>query len=337
MTSQRNPFPINDASDFRAWKQQNPNAEKLLFKIIFRWRVSSARHSEQPGKWVANPINFWAKEAQLSRDQTKRALRILKLDGLVIRARGWFAGSKVHPFLQPTPLALTYMGRPGDLGRLEASLAQVPSPKKAKPAQMVAPIDAPSDAPIGAPIAAPTITSPSIPSKPSKPAMPTNAHGHAQGKGKEGFGGKEKKKLILKKKSGPEAPIAPPTPQQLGAEIADAKMKAKEARAKKLLPVLLKKFPIWEGPHRKGKKPVRHPYEMHGWKWATWSPAKIVERNTVYEEYVANWYVGKQGKPYKPFSDEDAEFELDLDSIPDVEEIWAAKEAAMKAKKSKGK
>lgn len=329
MTRSRNPFPLEDVAAFRAWKGQNPNAEKLLFRIIFRWRVSNARHRELPGRWVANPIDFWAEDAKLSRDQTKRALRDLEVDGLVVRARGWFAGSKVHTYLQPTPLALKYMGKPNDIDRLEQSFAVS---KKSKPAPTPAPIAAPTPAPTVAPIAAPTITNPSIPSKPSNLASPSNAHAHASAKGKEGFGEKTKKKLVLKKKkSGPEAPIAPPTPQQIDAEIAAAKMQAKEAQAKKRLPLLLKKFPIWEGPHRKGPKPVRHPYEMHGWKWATWSPALIVEKYVLYEEYVANWYVGKQGKPYKPFSDEDAEYDLDTD-YPDIEEELKAYQAQKAAK-----
>lgn len=298
----RKPFPISDNHDFKAWKVQNPNAEKLLFKIILRWRVSNARHRELPGKWVANSLDFWAKDAELSRDQTKRALRVLGLDGLVVRARGRFAGPNVHPFLQPTALALTYIGRPGDLERLLASLAPPAAPT-------VAPTPAPTAAPIGAPT---DYTSPSIPSKFSKPSTPTDAHAHAQGKGKEGLGGKEKKKLILNPKP------ADQETEDVDELIAAAKAKTKEAKAKKLL----EKFPILKGAHEKF---VKHPYQMHGGTWATWSPDLIAKKYAAYEAFVENWYTGKKGKAYKPLSHDDAEFNLDLDSIPDFDEVWAAK------------
>lgn len=132
----------------------------------------------------------------------------------------------------------------------------------------------------------------------------------------EGFGGKEKKKLILNPKS------PKPNPEDVDALIAAEKATAKEAKAKKLLPKLLEKFPILKGAHEKF---VKHPYEMHGVTWATWSPELIAKKYAAYEAFVGNWYTGKKGKAYKPLSHDDAEFNLDLDSIPDFEEVWAAK------------
>ena len=253
-------FPIEDADDFRSWKRRYPNAEALLFRIVYRWRISTARpNNGQPGKWVANPIDFWAEDAKLSRDQTKRALRILDRDGLILRARSWYQGPKVQPFLQPTPLALKFMGKPNDIDRLEQSIT---ASKVAKAAPSPTPIDAPTVAPTVAPTAAPTITNPSIPSKPSKPASPSNAQAHAHAKGKEGFGedGKIKKTKLILKKQNPKTPIPPP-PQttDVDALIAIEKAKAKEALAKKRLPKLLAKFPMLTGAHEKF---VRHPYQM---------------------------------------------------------------------------
>jgi hypothetical protein len=313
MISPRNPFPINDTSDFRAWKRQNSNAEKLLFRIIFRWRVSNARLRNQPGKWVANPIDFWAGEAHLSRDQTKRALATLELDRLIIRKRGWFAGSKVHSFLQPTLLALKHMGKPGDLGRLEASLGPIAAPI---PAPNTALEVAPSIAPMGAPIAAPTITSLSLPSNPSKPtSLQKGAKSHspacAGGKGKGAH--KEKKTAQY-----PAPTKVKPVPmnieddedlddfklpdwsleddpdelewkQKQDAEDAErlANVKAitknkklkKDAKRAALLALLPK------NPNAPDK--IWHPSDQYA-KWHTWSAEKLIEKQDQYDEYVSN-------------------------------------------------
>lgn len=259
MRRPRNRFPLDDVSAFRAWKGQNPNAERLLFRIIFRWRVSNARHRELPGLWVANPIDFWAEDAKLSRDQTKRALRDLKIDGLIIRARAWFKGAKVHPYLQPTALALKFVGKPSDLHRLEQSIAVS---KKAERTPIPAPIVAPSPAPTVAPIAAPTITNLPIPSKLSNPAKPSNPHAHAHtgGEGKVGEDGKIKKKKLVLKKQDPKTPIAPPPPtdDDVDVEAMGAAITAKK-RAR-----LLKQFPPLHGAH---ENTVKHPSVHWGDVW----------------------------------------------------------------------
>jgi hypothetical protein len=309
MKTAKAPFPIQDASDFKAWKQQNSNAEALLFKIILRWRVSSARLRVQPGKWVANPINFWAKDAELSRDQTKRALVTLELDGLIIRARGWFAGSKVHPFFRPTELALSYMGRPGDIDRLEASLAPTAAPP-------VAPHDALSDAPIGAPIPAPTITSPSLPSNSSKPTSlqkgaKSHSPAHAGGKGKGAHKEKKTAQLAAPTKAKPvpvnieddedlddfklpdwsleDDPDELEWKQKQDANDAErlANVKAitknkklkKDAKRAALLALLPK------NPNAPDK--IWHPSDQYA-KWHTWSAEKLIEKQDQYDEYVSN-------------------------------------------------
>ena len=140
-------FPIDDAGDFKAWKLQHPNARVLLDVMIFRWRVASARVLGRPGKWAAFDAEQWCAWSKLSHDQYKRALRLLVRDGLVIRERHRFGGSTVLAFIQPTPLALTYQGKEGDLARLGKAAALT-----------ITPTAAPSTAPTGAPTDYTTIT-----------------------------------------------------------------------------------------------------------------------------------------------------------------------------------
>lgn len=301
--------PLEDPQAFKFFAQQHPKEMSLLREVIFRWKRSHAFASGLPGKWAAWLLDEWCAwlNPPAKRRTLQRWLKLLDDNGLIERGQHQIKGRDTRLFLRPTELALKLTGNTAYTDRLTTP-TRVAKKGPKKPSSG-APNGAGIGAPNGAPIGAPDHTS--IPFHSSHSGTQKIAHAHAPAKGKEGIGEKAKKKLVLKKKKiDPETPIPPATPQQIDAEIAAAKMEAKEARAKKLLPMLLKKFPIWEGQHRKGPNPVWHPYEKHGLKWAMWTPAKIVERYAVYEEYVANWYVGKQGKPYKPFSDEEAEIDF---------------------------
>lgn len=305
--------PLEDPRTFRSLAKSHPKEISILKDIVWRWRRWSAFVPGVEGFWAAWPLAQWREwNGNPPRRTFDRWLNTLEEFGLIERERHRYTGIKVHSFIRPTTLTLKHLGDDADLSRLKAK-----TPTRAK-AKSGAPHGATFGVAAGATLGATDHTS--FSSHSSSAYQPKTSHAQAHAKGKEGFGedGKIKKKLILKKQN-PKAPIAPPATQTLDEQIAAAKMKAKQARAEKLLPMLLKKFPILEGPHRKGSNPVWHPYEKHGWKWATWTPAKIVERNAVYEEYVANWYIGKQGKPYNPYSYDDAEYELDLDG-PDIEE-----------------
>ncbi|MBB6194000.1 hypothetical protein FHS51_004266 [Sphingobium wenxiniae] len=90
------PYGIDDLSDFKVWRLQNPNAHKLLKEIIFRWRGSNAKVKGRPGRWTVWPIQQWADWAGLSSDQTERALQCLELEGLILRERHRWAGSTVN-------------------------------------------------------------------------------------------------------------------------------------------------------------------------------------------------------------------------------------------------
>jgi hypothetical protein len=309
--------PLEDLRTFKFFTLQHPKPMSLLREIIWQWNRGYGFAPDRLGEWVVKPLDEWsAHMGGVPRRTLQRWLKLLDDNGLIEREPHRFQGTKTLAFLRPTPVALKHMGKAGDVKRLTIPKS-VPkkAPKKALAGATGGVIGGAAGGAVGGALDHITLPSPS-----SHSSIQKIAHAHAPAKGKEGFGEKAKKKLVLKtKKVEPETPIPPATPQQIDAEIADAKMKAKEARAKKLLPMLLKKFPIWEGPHRKGPNPVWHHYERYGWKWATWTLPKIVERYAAYEEHVANWYIGKQGKPYKPFSNEDAEFELDLDG-PDFEE-----------------
>ena len=119
------PYGIDDLSDFKVWRLQNPNAHKLLKEIIFRWRGSNAKVKGKPGRWAVYPIQQWAEWSGLSSDQTERALRYLTLEGLILRERHRWAGTEVRAFIQPTKLALQYLGRPGDVDRLSGGVDKV--------------------------------------------------------------------------------------------------------------------------------------------------------------------------------------------------------------------
>jgi len=119
------PYGIDDLSDFKVWRLQNPNAHKLLKEIIFRWRGSNAKVKGKPGRWSVYPIQQWAEWSGLSSDQAERALRCLTLEGLILRERHRWAGTEVRAFIQPTKLALQYLGRPGDVDRLSGGVDKV--------------------------------------------------------------------------------------------------------------------------------------------------------------------------------------------------------------------
>lgn len=139
MVEHSDAYPIHDTSDFKAWKLQNQNAAKLLEVIIFSWRRTSAHIRGKPGKWAAFPAEQWCLWSKLSHDKYKRALKTLVQDNLVERERHRFGGLKVHAYIQPTGLALTYQGKETDFARLGKPYAPPPAPT-------VAPILAPTSA-----------------------------------------------------------------------------------------------------------------------------------------------------------------------------------------------
>lgn len=57
-------------------------------------------------------------KAGLSLNQVKRELHRLRVDGMILSERHKFAGNEVREYIQPTALALSYLGRPGDVARL---------------------------------------------------------------------------------------------------------------------------------------------------------------------------------------------------------------------------
>lgn len=315
--------PLEEPRTFRALAKSHSKEIRLLKEIVWRWRRYSAFVPGVDGYWAAWPLAQWREwNGNPPRRTFDRWLKTLEDFDLIERERHRYSGTGICSFIRPTELTLKHLGDDADLTRLRM---KTPSRKKTKKG---APLGAKVGAPHGATGGATDHTS--FPSQSSCSSQPKSSHAPAHAKGKEGFGEKAKKKLILKKKkSEPEAPIAPP-PQNTDLEtlIAEEKAKAKEALAKKRLPMLLQKFPVLTGAH---DKTVRHPYQMHGWKWATWSPDLIAKSYAKYVEFVDNWYSGKKGKGYKPMSYGDAEFTLDLD-YPDIEADLATTKTPAKAK-----
>ena len=149
-------FQIADQSDFKVWQLQYPKEYALLKEIIFIWRSRKAQVRGMPGKWAADTREDWLKKTSRSRDQWKHQLRRLEKDGLLLRKIRSFAGRKNHIYLQPTLLALTYVGRPADLERVEGQKA----PNKIS---TLASQSAPQCAPQHAPQCAPVLSLPSLP------------------------------------------------------------------------------------------------------------------------------------------------------------------------------
>lgn len=262
----KKPFPLADQQDFNAWKLQNPNAYLLLDTVMFDWRGRSARIRGEAGKWTAQAQEFWSTQSKLSRDQTKRAFHRLELDGLIRRKAGTWNGPTRCTFIQPTELALKFMGRHGDKERLK-------TPAAPKPAPMKTPVIAPKPAPLDAPFST-SLPSPSSLSTETI-SHPAPAHAHTGGKGSAGGDGK--KKLVLKKKKvEPESPIAPPSDD----DDVDAMIAA--AKAKKLAQ-LEKQFPEIAGDHG-----LKHPSELYPEQWAGFSPEAKANLYAKYKSYVEN-------------------------------------------------
>lgn len=307
-------YPIANKSDFKAWVLQHPNPYKLLKEIIYQWRGSTIKARGARGVWTVYPVNQWAEWTGLSRDQAKRALRILEIDGLVARDYHKFTGKGVWLYLQPTKTALTYMGRPQDIGRLGDDPSAAHAPDGAPDSALKV---TPDSAPDGAPDH--TLPSPSSPTCPSSlTTLQASPHTCEEGKGKAGKDGKVKKALKIvssSPKSSPTPQSPPPPPADDGQEAVDAMIAALKA---KQLEKALKKFPILKGPHTKA---VKHPSELYE-GWPSWSLAKKIEKQAQYEIYVANWYAGKNGKKGKPYAslddwtDEDeADFKAAMDAL----------------------
>ncbi|MFB2550158.1 hypothetical protein [Ensifer soli] len=262
MTNDPKSYHLQDHADFKVWVLQEPNAAKLLKEVIYRWRGSSARARGKPGKWAAYPLNNWAEWTGLSRDQVKRALRLLVLDGFILRERHRFAGTEVRPYLQPTKQALEYMGRPQDKKRLENSLAPTDAPT-------VAPTVAPSTAPTGAPTDYTSFPSLLHSNSPTSPQA--SPHSYEEGKGKAGENAGVKKKL--KVKSNPKPDPEDDFDQQYAA------FKAKQTENS------LKHFPKLKGPH---EVKVKHPSEKFP-KWPNYSVQVQAKLYETYKHYVKNY------------------------------------------------
>lgn len=257
MKKQKAKALIAGESDFKSWRLMRPNESKLLREIIFRWRASTIRVPGAPGKWAVYPIKLWCEWAVLSPDQVERALPTLELDGLIRRERHRFRGTTVRAFIQPTDLALAFLGRPQEQVVAKAALAGAH-------AGISAGTNAGTD-----------YTSFSSSITDSKKASPSF---HEEEKGKA-HAMKEKKKPHTK--AVPDVDLVGGDPEMLEKikEIKKSKIpkEAKRAALLKLMPVIegLAEFKVW------------HPSDKHP-DWHSWSPALHLKRYAKYCEYAAN-------------------------------------------------
>ncbi|MCP2129183.1 hypothetical protein [Bradyrhizobium ottawaense] len=280
--------PLDKLNVFKFWRIQNPNADKLLREIIFRWRGASAYVRGKPGKWVVWPRERWCEWTGLSRNQLDRALKELVDSSLINRERHRFAGSEVRTFVRPTQTSLKHLGRPQDIAQLAAAAQTEGFAEKLteKPAEK-------SVEKTGEKISEETDYT-SIPSSSIKstitpsPAEATGLSSDPEGEGKVG-----------------EDEI----------DITYAKLQeVKTEKDKKLFPEKL-------GPHQKD---VKHPSILFP-KWASFSHELKVKFYSRYLEYVDNWKNGKKGKAMinsieiKPTYEWTEEDQASLDSwVPEI-------------------
>jgi hypothetical protein len=73
----------------------NHAAGILLFKIVYWARYAVAIIPKKPGKWIARPRGWWAREARLSNGQLDRALALLARYELVEKTQFWFGHESI--------------------------------------------------------------------------------------------------------------------------------------------------------------------------------------------------------------------------------------------------
>jgi hypothetical protein len=181
---------------------------------------------------------------------------------LIDRERHRFQGSKVRAFIRPTALALRYLGRPSDIKTAATTAVTTAGASAATTAAISAGITAGTD-------------------HTSLPSSLSESKSSTVSKGKEGPGEDMKidykavmKSMNLKIEKGME----------MSEEFIDD-MKAMALSKEKKLQNLLKKFPMLKGPH---EAKVKHPYEMHGVAWISWSAELQAKGYAKYRAYVEN-------------------------------------------------
>jgi hypothetical protein len=274
--SQKFSYPIEDEHDFKGWRLTKPNPAKLLKEIVFRHRGASIRVAGKPGKWAVWPVAIWCEWTALSRDQVERALRILELDGLIRRERHRFGGTTVCAFIQPTVLALLYLGRPDEKQAAQAAMTGTGAPTSAG-----------ANAGTGAGTDYTSLSSSSTSSTFPKKAPSSLCE---KGKGK----GPHEGVLLSQKPASIAVAIVPKVvahdPGVVGGDpVLLEKLKAikqnhKLDKAGKR-EALLKLLPPITSASAAG---VKHPSDMHAKSWHGWSPEMHVKRYGVYCEYAAN-------------------------------------------------
>ena len=176
------------------------------------------------------------------------------MEGLILRERHRWAGSEVRAYIQPTKLALQYMGRPGDLDRLLMAVGKVHTGTTAG-----------TGAGTGA---VADYTSFSFSStKSSKKKGEETELPFGEGKGSAATSGSPPPQTLT--------PQSPPLTHDMDA------------------------FPVLQGKHEKA---VQHPSVKFP-NWSSFSTNLKSEIYATYESHVANWYKGKQGKPYVSTAD----------------------------------
>lgn len=282
----KQPYPIEDEHDFKGWRLMEPNAARLLKEIMFRWRGSSIRVKGQPGKWAVYPVQRWCEWAGLSSDQGERALRTLEVDGLIRRERHRFEGTTVRTFIQPTELAMKYLGRPNEKDAAQAALA-------ANSAAIVAAVSAGTNA---------GTDYTSLPSSSNSSTSSNNAPSsfHEGGKGKAHTKETTKKKLASAVvgnlvKPGPD--VAGGGDPDLLAKLKSIKQSHKMSKAEKRA-ALITLLPRIPGAATAG---VKHPSDLHPKGWQGWSPEMHLNRYAVYCEYAENALNKGVGKSHYQF------------------------------------
>ncbi|TCP90932.1 hypothetical protein C8J31_101784 [Rhizobium sp. PP-CC-2G-626] len=295
-------------AEFKWWRLQNRFPATLLKEIIFRWRGANARIPYDISPWIAYPAPTWRKwMGDVSASKLERGLRHLVEIGFLKRERHKFAGSSICAFLQPTPAALTFMGRPEDIVRLRL---KTPPAKPLAANENDGTSDGTLDGTVDGTVDGTDYTSfSSLPSSSSYSTKGKTVFQTGKGKGKVGEEKNKKKPPTPAAKPEPQ-PEAKPEPK---AHVPDPVLSDDDAKFEAALAKInankakkaAKLYPELKGAHEKF---VQHPATKYP-KWPSWSDELKAKIYASYQEYVDNWYQGKAGKPYLDESISDDEWD----------------------------
>lgn len=108
MTDFASGYDLKDPKAFRAWCTHYPSKAALLREIINRWQNARVYWKDDPKHWTVYPLAMWCEWIGTKRRTLNWLLKCLEDEGLIERSRHKFSGRRIHSYIRPTELALTY-------------------------------------------------------------------------------------------------------------------------------------------------------------------------------------------------------------------------------------